>query len=50
MLAFEMPKRLVIAWDPDFTKLTDTERDALEAAEREIAAGEMVSMDEIDWN
>ena len=32
-LALEIVKRLVLAWDPDFTKLTPEERRRLEAAE-----------------
>ena len=43
-------KRMVLAWDSDFTKLTPTERQRLELAEQEIEAGETVSHDEIDWN
>lgn len=31
-LAFELVKKLVLAWDPDFTKLTPAERERLEAA------------------
>ena len=33
-LAYEMVKRLVLAWDPDFTKLTPSE--AAELAEAEF--------------
>ena len=33
-LAYEMVKRLVLAWDPDFTKLTPSE--AAELAEAEL--------------
>lgn len=40
----------LLAWDPDFTKLTDAERDILAAAEAELEAGEMVSHDAIDWD
>jgi len=49
-LAFEMVKKLVLAWDSDFTKLTPAEREALEQAEAEMAAGEYVSHDAINWN
>ena len=41
-LAYEMLKRIVLAWDPDFTKLTP--------AEAEIERGKTVSGDEIDWD
>ena len=43
-------KRLFLAWDSDFTKLTPAERQRLELAEQEIEAGETVSHDESDWN
>ena len=46
-LACEMLKRIVLAWDPDFTKLTSQERKELEEAE---ADSEFVSADEIDWD
>ena len=49
-LAYELLKRLVLAWDPDFTKLTPAEARALEEAEAQIARGETVSDDEIDWD
>ena len=49
-LAYEIIKKLVLAWDPDFTKLTPDERKRLEIAEIEIARGETVSHDDIDWN
>ena len=48
-LAFELVKRLVIAWDPDFTKLTPTERAAMEQAVNELDAGEYVTDDQINW-
>lgn len=46
-LACEMLKRIVLAWDPDFTKLTPKERKELEEAE---ADPEFISMDNIDWD
>lgn len=49
-LAFEMLKRIVRAWDADFTRLTPAEAAALEAAEAEIVRGETVSDAEIDWD
>ena len=49
-LAYELMKRLVLAWDPDFTKLTAAEAEAVEKAEEEIARGETVSEDDIDWD
>ena len=49
-LAFEMLKRIVLAWDADFTKVTPAEAAALDAAEAEIARGETVADDAIDWD
>ena len=46
-LAYEFIKRLVLAWDPDFTKLTPIERKSLEEAE---ADGEYFELDSIDWD
>jgi hypothetical protein len=49
-LAFEFIKRMVLAWDSDFTKLTPFERERLMKADKEIMNGEIVGHDEIDWN
>lgn len=49
-LALELVKKLVLAWDPDFTKATPAEREAMEQALAELDAGEYVTDDEIDWN
>ena len=43
-------KELLLAWDPDFTKVTPEEAVQLEEAERNFDKGETVSMDEIDWD
>ena len=45
-LAFETIKRFVLAWDPDFTKVTPEERRRIDEAE----ASGFVSDDEIDWD
>lgn len=42
-------KRLVLAWDPDYTKLTLEERQNLEAAEKRIDSGDYVKDSEIEW-
>ncbi len=47
--ASQFIKRLVLAWDPDFTKLTPEERKRLEAAEQRIDRGEYVKDSEINW-
>ncbi len=36
----EMIKRIVLAWDPDFTRVTSEERQRMEIAEQELANGE----------
>jgi len=48
--ALEFIKKLVLAWDPDFTKLTSAEKEVLEEASLEIRNGETVSHDEINWD
>lgn len=45
-LAFETLKRFVLAWDPDYTKMTPDEKKNLESAEN----SGFVSEDEIDWD
>jgi len=47
--ACELLKRLVLAWDPDFTKLTPEEAKELEIARQQIKDGEYYDNDEIDW-
>lgn len=48
-LACEVIKRLVIAWDPDFKKLTTEEALQLEQAKKQIDTGETIGHDDIDW-
>lgn len=48
-LASQFIKRLVLAWDPDFTKLTPEEQKQLEAAEQRIDSGEYVKDSDIAW-
>lgn len=45
-LAFEMVKRIVLAWDPDYTKLTPGEAAELTEAE----SSDYIDADEIDWD
>jgi len=49
-LAYEFIKRMVLAWDNDFTKLTPAERRRLEEAEYDFIAGNTVSHDDIEWD
>jgi hypothetical protein len=44
--AYEFIKRLVLAWDPDYTKLTPNELKRVEAAEH----GEYINASDIDWD
>lgn len=45
-LAYTFVKKLVLAWDPDFTKLTPQEKMDLEEAEN----GEFIDDKDIDWD
>ena len=47
-LAFEMLKRIVRAWDSDFTRLTPSEAVQVAEAEREIERGEVFSDADFD--
>ena len=49
-LAYEFIKRMVLAWDSDFTKLTHAERIRLEEAEQDFIAGNTVNHNDIDWD
>lgn len=48
--ALEFIKKLVLAWDPDYTKVTTEERKTLEEAEKDIAENGTISHDAINWN
>lgn len=48
--ALAFMRKLVLAWDPDFTKLTPMEHTELENACTDFENGNAVRMDEIDWN
>lgn len=48
-LAYEFVKRLVLAWDSDFTRLTPEERRRLESAKAEFKRGEYVGYDDVNW-
>lgn len=49
ILAFELIKRMVLAWDSDFTKLTPMERERLEKTDIELANNEIFQHEDI-WN
>lgn len=48
--ALEFIKKLVLAWDSDYTKVTPAERKVLEEAERDIAENGTISHDNINWD
>ena len=48
--ALEFIKKLVLAWDPDYTKVTPAERKELEEAERDIEENSTISHDAINWD
>lgn len=48
--ALEFIKKLVLAWDPDYTKVTSEERKALEEAEKDIVENGTISHDAINWD
>ncbi len=47
--ALAFMKKLVLAWDPDFTKLTPMERADLEESRADFENGMAVRMEDIDW-
>lgn len=49
-LAFELVKKLVLAWDPDFTKVTPQEAEALKEAELNFKNGDFVTESDINWD
>ena len=49
-LAFELVKKLVLAWDPDYVKSTPYEDAAMKQAMHEMKNGEYVLHDAINWD
>lgn len=50
LFALELVKRLILAWDPDFTKVTEDEAEAIKEGREAYARGEFVRMEDIDWD
>lgn len=48
--ALEFIKKLVLAWDPDFTKVTPAERAELEEIEKDMKENGTVPHDAINWD
>ncbi len=47
MLLTKTFKRLVLAWDPDYTKVTPGEKARMDIAEKELENGEYVTEEEL---
>lgn len=47
--ALEFIRKLVLAWDVDYTKLTAAERARLEEAKKDMKENGTVPHEEIDW-
>lgn len=45
----EMIRRVVLAWDPDFTKTTEAERKRMELAQKELENGEYLTHEDV-WS
>ena len=48
--ALELMKRLVLAWDPQFSKVTPEEAADIEAGLLEIERGDTIRHEAIDWD
>ncbi len=48
--ALEFIKKLVIAWDPDFTKVTPAERAELDDIEKDMKENGTIPHDAINWD
>lgn len=48
--AFEFIKRMVLAWDPDYTKATPDETIAMDIAVKAFENNDTVNMDSINWD
>lgn len=49
-LALELVKKLVLAWDPDYTRATPSEDAAMQQAVRELEAGDYLTDKDINWD
>ena len=50
VLAFDIIKKLVLAWDPDYTRATPTEDAAMDQALKEMESGDYIPHDSIHWD
>ena len=49
-LAFELVKKLVLAWDPDYSKVTPAEKAEIDKAAAELEAGDYVTDQAVNWD
>lgn len=49
-LALELVRKLVLAWDPDYTRATPSEAATMEQAIGELDAGDYVPDSAINWD
>lgn len=49
-LALELVRKLVLAWDPDYTRATPSEDAAMDQAVRELEAGDYLTDKDINWD
>lgn len=49
-LALTFIQKLVLAWDPDYTKVSTSEKNTLNMTEKELKNKEITLHNEINWN
>lgn len=49
-LALELVRKLVLAWDPDYTRATPSEDAAMKQAVRELESGDYLTDKDINWD
>ena len=49
-LALNLIKKIVLAWDPDYTKVTPSERAMLDKADEEYKNGDVIEDSDEIWN
>ncbi len=47
VLVNELVKKLLLAWDPDFTKVTPEEKERIDRADKEMQNGEYFTDEEV---
>lgn len=49
-LALQMIKKIMLAWDPNYTKVTLREKEIMDKAEQEYETGEIIEDSDEIWN